>query len=56
MTANQEIEAKLAKEVEDAVAKIMGLIAEMNIQQKLGVLYQLDCLISMEQAANHERH
>ena len=55
MTTNAEIEAKLAREVEDMVAKIMRQLADMTIEQKLGVLFELDRWISMEQASHHER-
>ena len=55
MTTNAEIEAKLAREVEDMVAKIMRQLADMTIEQKLGVLFDLDRWISMEQASHHER-
>ena len=55
MTTNQEIEVKLAREVEDMVARIMRLLVDMTIEQKLGVLFELDRWISMEQATHHER-
>jgi hypothetical protein len=51
-----ETEAKLAREVADMVAQIMRLLSDLTIEQKLGVLYELDRHISLEQGANRQQH
>jgi hypothetical protein len=54
-TMSIEDAAKLAAEVADMVARIMRQLAEMTIEQKLGVPFELDRWISMEQGKHHER-